>query len=212
MKICSYTMTVDTGFAPNPFHGCCTLAACTPNHQGAKLEQGDWIAGFFTDDRGLPYLVYAMQLELPRIGYDDYYHADRFQKKKPCSAGPAEYRCGDNIYHRDANGKWVRDWSPYHQDACSMEQDTRRAIVYIGSVYTYLGEKAYCNPLPDKLRSVRNSRGIKYTKEDDPLFARYRHWLEVKPRGVQGYPRDFNAGGICSSCGTGGSGPFSKGA
>src|ERR1035437_4186815 len=46
-KVCFYIMRVDTGFAPNPFHGVCTLAACTPNHQHARLFKGDLIAGCF---------------------------------------------------------------------------------------------------------------------------------------------------------------------
>ena len=33
VRLCSYVVKYDTGFAPNPFWGFCTLAACTPNHQ-----------------------------------------------------------------------------------------------------------------------------------------------------------------------------------
>ncbi len=46
MKYCFYRMRHDTGFAPNPYHGYCTLAACTPNHMRAKLEPGDIIVGY----------------------------------------------------------------------------------------------------------------------------------------------------------------------
>ena len=122
MKICTYTMTVDTGFAPNPFHGHCTLAACTPNHMGAKLVKADWIAGFFTD-MPVPCLVYAMQVE-EVMGYDSYYRDARFQRKKPRLGGTLRERCGDNIYHRDGSGKWLRDKGPYHQDDRTFEQDT----------------------------------------------------------------------------------------
>ena len=38
-------MNFDVGFAPNPYHGCCTLAACTPNHMRANLGLGDVIIG-----------------------------------------------------------------------------------------------------------------------------------------------------------------------
>ena len=38
-------MKVDSGFAPNPYFGYCTLAACTPNHMRAKIEPGDVIVG-----------------------------------------------------------------------------------------------------------------------------------------------------------------------
>ena len=30
----------DTGFAPNPFWGYCTLAVCTPNHMGVQTSEG----------------------------------------------------------------------------------------------------------------------------------------------------------------------------
>ncbi len=204
MKICSYTMTSDTGFAPNPFHGCCTLAACTPNHMGAKLEKGDWVAGFFTDSR-VPCLVYAMQID-QMMGYDGYYHARRFQDKKPCLTGRTEDRCGDNIYHTDRDGRWVRDKGPYHQDSRAMEQDTRHALVYIGGVYAYFGEKAYSNPLPDRLRNVlKSGQGIKYTRQDNPLLTPYRRWLEAKPRGIQGCPRDLPTGSTCTPCNRGAS-------
>ena len=168
MKICSYVMTRDTGFAPNPFHGFCTLAACTPNHQGAKLIKGDWIAGFFTDTEP-PCLVYAMQVD-KIIRYDDYYRDSLFQCKKPRLSGSAEERCGDNLYHRNRSGKWIRDKGPYHQDDHSFDQDTRYAIVYVGTRYAYFGGNAYANRLPANLNSVLNVRGIKYTRQHNPCL------------------------------------------
>ena len=106
MKVCSYTMTSDTGFAPNPFHGYCTLAACTPNHMGAKLVNGDWIAGFFTNT-GIPSLVYAMRID-EVLGYNNYYSDIRFKRKKPRISGTPKDRCGDNIYHLDSLGTWLK--------------------------------------------------------------------------------------------------------
>ncbi|MGE3595803.1 MAG: hypothetical protein AB7N70_09645 [Dehalococcoidia bacterium] len=41
----SYKMTHDTGFAPNPFWGCLTLATCKPGIRQTR-GPGDWIAGF----------------------------------------------------------------------------------------------------------------------------------------------------------------------
>ena len=34
-----YIAVLDTGLAPNPFWGYCTLAVCTPNHMGIRLDQ-----------------------------------------------------------------------------------------------------------------------------------------------------------------------------
>ena len=44
MKLYSYVMIYDTGFAPNPFWGYCTLATCKPGIR-RPAEQGDWIIG-----------------------------------------------------------------------------------------------------------------------------------------------------------------------
>jgi hypothetical protein len=53
---------VDSGLAPNPFWGWCTLAVCTPNHQGSAGKLGDWIAGFSPKGTGHRF-VYAMALD-----------------------------------------------------------------------------------------------------------------------------------------------------
>ena len=44
MKLFSYIITHDIGFAPNPFFGYCTLANCKPViRRTSKI--GDWIVG-----------------------------------------------------------------------------------------------------------------------------------------------------------------------
>lgn len=40
----AYSITRDFGFAPNPFHGICTLATCKPRIRKAA-NIGDWILG-----------------------------------------------------------------------------------------------------------------------------------------------------------------------
>ena len=40
MRIARHVVTQDTGLAPNPFHGFCTSALCTPSHMDASLQQG----------------------------------------------------------------------------------------------------------------------------------------------------------------------------
>ena len=40
----AYAITRDLGFAPNPFHGVCTLSTCKPGiRKSANI--GDWILG-----------------------------------------------------------------------------------------------------------------------------------------------------------------------
>lgn len=44
LKLYSYVVARDFGFAPNPFHGYCTLATCKPDIR-ATASVGDWVIG-----------------------------------------------------------------------------------------------------------------------------------------------------------------------
>jgi len=43
-KLFSYVIREDTGLAPNPFYGVCTLNCCKPDIR-RTAEVGDWVAG-----------------------------------------------------------------------------------------------------------------------------------------------------------------------
>jgi len=191
MKICSYILTTDRGFAPNPFYRYCTLAACTTNHMNARIGKEDYIAGFFTD-RKSPDLVFWMKVD-EVMGYQEYFNDPRFQRKKPDLKGSWISRCGDNIYFQNESGNFVQTATLYHRNRVSIAKDTRYAIVYIGKIFSYFGEKAYDdrNSLPIKLRPVlKKGVGIKYTRESDPNFKDYLTWLNSKTLGRHGDPRD----------------------
>lgn len=51
MRLYVYVVTHDTGFAPNPFHGYCTLATCKPHIRG-RAEAGDWVIGLGSTQNG----------------------------------------------------------------------------------------------------------------------------------------------------------------
>ena len=70
MRLCSYIVSYDAGFAPNPFWDYCTLAVCTPNHQGCTSIKGDWFIGVSPKDRGNQ-LIYAMQIS-EKMDFDEY--------------------------------------------------------------------------------------------------------------------------------------------
>jgi hypothetical protein len=61
-KLYTYIVKIDSGLAPNPFGGWCTLAVCTPNHQGSAVKPGDWIAGFSPKEAGYQF-IYAMRVD-----------------------------------------------------------------------------------------------------------------------------------------------------
>ena len=65
-RLFTYTIPVDDGAAPNPFHGMCSLAICKPGiRRVAKPD--DWVAGL--GSKNAPsgdlsgHLVYAMRVE-----------------------------------------------------------------------------------------------------------------------------------------------------
>ena len=48
----SYTVDTDSGFAPNPFGGICTLACCKPKiRQSANVQ--DWVIGTTPSPKGV---------------------------------------------------------------------------------------------------------------------------------------------------------------
>jgi hypothetical protein len=111
MRVCFYVISHDTGFAPNPFGGFCTLAACTPNHQGLRLARGHWLVGNSTVVTGRR-IVYAMRIS-DVLDFDEYYRNPRFTEKKAHS-GSWQTQCGDNIHFRDDTGRWTQALAFYH--------------------------------------------------------------------------------------------------
>ncbi len=108
MDLFVYVATHDTGFAPNPFHGYCTLATCKPRIR-QRAQVGDWVVGLGSK-RNLQEgkLIYAMQVQ-EKMSFDEYWGDPRFTKKKPKRTGRQESECGDNIYHTNTKtGEWIQ--------------------------------------------------------------------------------------------------------
>jgi len=190
-KACFYVMTVDTGFAPNPFHGVCTLAACTPNHCKAGLESGDLIAGCFRS-KGVSKVVYVMEVN-EVLDLNDYWRDSRFACKKPSKNGTPEEQAGDNIYYKDRSSNWHQDCKAgYHRDNSHVfKQDTESNRVFIGKRFVYFGGNAV--DLPDDFDDcLPRGQGIKYLKDDPKGFAAFSIWAFDRPKlGRLGMPRDW---------------------
>lgn len=151
MKVCAYVMTKDTGLAPNPFHGVCTLAVCTPNHARANLVDGDYIIG--VAGVGLckklkppsePWrLIYAMKVDKV-MALDDYYNAAAYKLKIPKLNGSRIERCGDNFYKKLADGKLIHTGeSSDHVGPEAIKQDCAGDKVFIGQKdFNYFGSSA----------------------------------------------------------------------
>ena len=77
-------MTVDTGFAPNPFGCTLTLATCKPGIRNTA-RVGDWVAGFTSKGMaghgtGAERLVYPMRVG-EKLLLRHYFHDARFEDK-----------------------------------------------------------------------------------------------------------------------------------
>jgi hypothetical protein len=185
MTLCSYVVIHDFGFAPNPYWGYCTLAVCTPNHKGCKLQAGDWIVGNSSTKTG-NLLIYAMQIS-EVLDFDSYYRNTRFADKIPRDGSWME-RCGDNIYFRGKGGKWTQGTAFFHETPNRIAQDTKHPRVFISDHFFYFGENA--PEIPRRFQSlIKRRQGVKY--HTSAVAHKFVNWLEQNfDPGVNGEPRD----------------------
>jgi hypothetical protein len=172
-RLCTYIVTEDTGLAPNPFWGWCTLAVCTPNHQNDDLHEGDWIAGFLGAKRKHSFL-YAMEI-IEVLRMDKYYIDPRFEKKKPNLRGDWKERCGDNFYEQEPDGTWTQHRNRFHLGPNYLERDTRFPKVFVAKRFWYLGRS--CKQAPAKYAKLFGGRGIR-CEHDAALVADFRKWVD----------------------------------
>ena len=122
MRLFSYKLTHDGGFAPNPFWGALTLATCKPLIRLHK-RPGDWIAGFTSaalcdDAVGQERLIYLMQVHR-KMPIAQYFRDPEFRNKIPTrnSAQQIE-RVGDNIYRpKSASARAPSDFRQVPNDS-----------------------------------------------------------------------------------------------
>ena len=190
----TYVMQHDTGLAPNPFWGTCTLAVCTPNHKGSRAKRGDWIAG--VSDKSHKYkLIYVMEGD-ERVHMNDYFHDERFNAKKPILDGTAQQRCGDNFYSLDETGLWTQHPNHYHTGPACLAQDTRNPWVFVARRFWYYGREA--DVMPEKFLSMFGGRVVRVHHRPPELVASFKNWVQSSlKQGENALPRDFEGDG-CS--------------
>lgn len=143
MRLFSYKMTDDVGFAPNPFGGVLTLATCKPKMRQTK-QVGDWILGWSSrelngDPPGQERLVYGMQVE-GKLTFAEYWNDKRFQVKKPSSASGRVSSVGDNIYEPNPDGTLYNfRGTHFHKDVSSQDRDLAGEYVLYRSRFYYFG-------------------------------------------------------------------------
>jgi hypothetical protein len=186
MRLFSYVVARDYGFAPNPFGGVCTLATCKPDIR-QQATVGDWIVGLSSlSDRRPSGLVYVMRVD-EILTYDTYWAEQRFRHKRPSRSGSVKQMFGDNIYHRTDDGTWQQVDSHHSlangdPNPRNIANDTRSTGVLIGHRFAYWGHQAIA--VPDDLNQVFIRRGYR-NRFEQQFVTEFVAWFEAL--GIQGY-------------------------
>ena len=145
-RIYSYVVRYDSGFAPNPFYGYCTLATCKPDIR-RTADIGDWIVGSGSSSRDVRrggQMVYAMRVT-EVMSFDEYSVDHRFEAKKPYRRGSRKQSCGDNIYYRDGSDATWQQLDSFHSNNNGeanpdhVNRDTGVNRVLVSDDFVYFG-------------------------------------------------------------------------
>lgn len=199
MRLHTYVVARDYGFAPNPFYGICTLATCKWVIR-KTASVGDWIVGFGSKTIGRgEHLVFAMRVTEERT-YNEYWHDPRFQRKKPYLYGSKKQAFGDNIYHQDPNtGAWIQADSHHAlqngaPNPKNIADDTKANRVLISTDYVYWGGSG--PQIPPRFRNFNGQnvcpvRGHK-NRFSQQLVLDFVAWLRsLGESGCRGEPLDW---------------------
>lgn len=197
MKLYTYIITRDFGFAPNPFYGICSLATCKPKiRQAAQI--GDWIVGFGSNAHDSSYagkIIYAFEIE-KKITFNEYWQDPDYRKKRPLLSGSLKQCYGDNIYHEE-NGYYIQENSHHSledgkENIINKTRDLHSKYVLLGHNFYYWGteaidcETAYSLFIP-KCRDYRCFNSKVY-----PQIETFIQWICTQgPPGIYGFPQMF---------------------
>jgi len=206
VKIYSYVVRYDSGFAPNPFGEFCTLATCKPRIR-KKAQRGDWIIGTGSvKNVGSIKLIYAMMVE-ERLTFEEYSKDERFQYKIPKwkSKDPIK-RVGDNIYYKNERNLFIQRPSIHSnndgtENKTLKDHDIGGENVLISKYFCYYGENAIQIP-NDFLIFIKKGPGHKSSFSELDI-NNFITWLNTsdKIKGLHGNPflmrKDFS---FCNKC------------
>jgi hypothetical protein len=191
MKVYSYVVARDFGFAPNPFHGYCTLATCKPDIR-ERASIGDLIVGTRKAPFGSHVIFFMFVTEI--LSFQEYWNDNRFRAKQPNFNSSIKNAFGDNIYHLDEHGHWIQEDSHHtFEDGTVCEKnlrtDTKSNRVLISNDFAYWGSSS--PSLPENLQALaRGGRGYKVNFADE-FKTQIRVWASQQIRGVRGSPLNW---------------------
>jgi len=198
-KVYIYVVDRDFGFAPNPFHGFCTLATCKPGIRNTA-KVGDWVIGMGGQRlNATGRCVFAMWIS-EKITFNEYWLNPAYFDKRPVRNGSSRMMVGDNIYFLDPK---TREWTQadsHHSNpdgslnTKNLSADTKSDKVLISRRFFYFGTAAPMVP-PGLLAEIGFKNGIGHRVFDEEDCVKLLDWLQRNFGGarnrVQADPHDF---------------------
>ena len=181
-----YVVARDFGFAPNPFHGFCTLACCKPRIRSVA-QVGDWVFGVAGGELSQPgHCIFGMRVS-ETLTFDEYWMDPRFEAKKPLRNGSRVMMLGDNVYHRqDAASHWEQEDSHHSRpdgtpDSSNIATDTQANRVLVSEHFTYYGASAPLIPTA-VLDTIGYSNGRNHRRFHGSATQPLLSWFEEQAR------------------------------
>jgi hypothetical protein len=198
-RIYTYVIEHDLGFAPNPFHGICTLACCKPRIR-KYAKKGDYVIGTAAaDTKKRGHMIYWMRIS-KIITFDDYWKDPKFLIKRPDMWAGRMYRYGDNIYYPDAVTAKYHAVDSFHSEEhggaspANLKRDTGTTTrVLLGDDFAYWGSDG--PKIPKSLEDfVVETQGHKCRFAAERVTD-FLAWLNtVSGRGLMGKPAHWRIG------------------
>lgn len=194
MRVFSYIVSRDYGFAPNPFYGFCTLANCKPVLRKV-VKVGDLVVGTSPLLAGRR-LVFAMRVT-EKLSFTAYWADPRFALKKPSFHGSIRDAYGDNIYEPDPAGGFIQRKSHHSladgsTNLFNRNKDTGTDAVLVSDDFVYWGADG-----PDVPAHLKNHHGWDLRAPTQGHVSRFPpdfidsavDWFDQLPeKGVRGLP------------------------
>lgn len=182
----SYIVQTDSGFAPNPYGGICTLACCKPKIR-RYANVGDWIIGTSSAPENGK-LIYAMQMDRG-LTFDLYWAFPEYECKKPNK----DNGCGDNIYKLGIAGDLIQVKNLSH-GVKHIKSDISVNRVLISKTFYYFGKESIAIPqrFSSLVQSTQGHKRIKPTSNNYDVVTGFVDWLQKNfKQGVHGEPANL---------------------
>ena len=183
MRLYTYIVHFDGGFAPCVSKSICTLACCKPRIR-ATAKYSDWVAGATSKEHGSGRLIYLMRVERA-FTFAEYHETEALHTRI------------DNIYRPKATGGYAQRRNEFHGPH-SMRKDLSADRVSLSKQFVYFGEKAPV--IPDEfLEFVPHGRGHRVfgnalSEPDDPFMNKkiksFVRWAFSQGEGRKGWSFD----------------------